>query len=145
MSPAYRLRPATAEDYAFLEQLHRRTLRPYVERTWGWDDAEQAAMFRRRFDPALLVIVVVDERDAGVLHVERRADETFLVNIALDPEFQGRGIGTAIVGDVLAEGAPVTLQVLRVNPARGLYERLGFRLTEETATHYRMRAGPAVT
>lgn len=28
--------------------------------------------------------------------------------------------------------------VMKVNPARELYERLGFEIVEETATHYRM-------
>jgi ribosomal protein S18 acetylase RimI-like enzyme len=32
----------------------------------------------------------------------------------------------------------VTLQVLKVNPARRLYERLGFRVTGETPTHFLM-------
>jgi len=39
-------------------------------------------------------------------------------------------------------GQSVGLQVLKVNPARSLYERLGFLLTDETATYYLMRATP---
>ncbi|MEE9280835.1 MAG: GNAT family N-acetyltransferase [Myxococcota bacterium] len=43
---------------------------------------------------------------------------------------------------VLARGArrgvPVTLKVLRVNPARELYERLGFSVTGETREHFQM-------
>ena len=56
---------------------------------------------------------------------------TALVNeIAL--QYQGRGIGTALIGDLLAEanegGVPVRLRVLRTDrPASRLYERLGFR------------------
>ena len=30
----------------------------------------------------------------------------------------------------------ITLRVLKVNPARGLYERLGFSVIRETETHY---------
>ncbi|MHC4780253.1 MAG: N-acetyltransferase [Planctomycetota bacterium] len=36
------------------------------------------------------------------------------------------------------EHLPVRLQVLKVNPARHLYERLGFRCCCETKTHLRM-------
>ena len=42
--------------------------------------------------------------------------------------------------DVLEDGAPIgcLLRVLRVNPARRLYERLGFEVTGESPTHFEM-------
>ncbi len=144
--PRYQLRPATAGDFTFLRALHVATLKEYVARTWGWDDAEQAARFRDDFSPETSRIVLVDEREAGVLAVEQRPDALFIANIAIIPEQQGRGLGAAIVGDVLAEaawaGVATRLQVLRVNPARRLYERLGFAIEGETPTHYLLCAAP---
>lgn len=68
--------------------------------------------------------------------------------MAIDPTRQGRGLGTEIVRNLLAEAAaarvPVELQVLKVNPARRLYERLGFTVFAEATIHYRMRADPAL-
>lgn len=120
--PRYRLRPATAGDFAFLHVLHVVTLKGYVTQTWGWDDAAQAARFRDGFRPEASQIVLIV------------------------PEQQGHGIGAALIGDVLAEaaraGVATRLQVLRVNPARRLYERLGFAIEGETSTHYLMRADP---
>jgi ribosomal protein S18 acetylase RimI-like enzyme len=59
------------------------------------------------------------------------------------PEFQGRGLGTTILGDVIEHARmgrrPVSLQVLKVNPARRLYERLGFVISGESETHFQMR------
>ncbi len=43
------------------------------------------------------------------------------------------------VAQARAEGVPVALQVLKVNPARHLYERLGFSVVGETAMHCLMR------
>ncbi len=40
-----------------------------------------------------------------------------------------------------SRGVPVRLRVLKVNPARRLWERLGFRVARETETHYEMRRG----
>ena len=64
--------------------------------------------------------------------------------IEISPDYQRRGIGTILMHDLLrkaaARGISVTLQVLKVNPARVLYERLGFELTGETGTHYLMRS-----
>jgi GNAT superfamily N-acetyltransferase len=138
----YTLRPATADDYDFLRRLHRATMLEYVERTWGWDEDVQAAMFRERFDPAREQIVVVDGSDVGVLRVERRVDQLFLAELLIAPAHQGHGLGGAILADLRAEaaraGLPVTLQVVKVNPARRFYERHGLRVTGETATHYLM-------
>ena len=138
----YSLRPATAHDYDFLRWLHRATLREYVDQTWGWDEDRQATLFRERFDPSRDQIVLVDGQDAGVLRVERREGGLFLASLLIAPAYQGHGVGTAILEDLKAEaaraGVPLGLQVLKVNPARRLYERHGLRVTAETATHYLM-------
>lgn len=142
----YHLRQATEADYDFLYRLHTATLKEYVAALWGWDEAAQQRMFRERFEPAARQIVVVDGQDAGDLQVEWREDAAFVARIALAPEFQRRGLGTAILKDILAEaksrGLPVTLHVLRPNPARNLYARLGFVVTEETPERIFMRRDP---
>ena len=112
--------------------------------TWGWDDTVQANFFRQKFDPAKRQVILLDGKPAGVLSVEEQADETFLALIEILPEYQGQGLGTAVIQHVitaaLQHGRPVTLRVLKTNhPARRLYERLGFIITEETSTHYYMR------
>ena len=69
-----------------------------------------------------------------------------IVDIALLPEMRGTGLGTAILTDLLAaETRPVQLQVERTNPARRLYERLGFALVEEQAIRVRMVRQPPAT
>lgn len=140
----YTLRPAMDADYEFLYALHEATMKPAVSQIWGWDDARQSALFRERFDPATRQVIVIDGRDVGVLEVEERPVEVFLANIEIAPEQQNRGLGAAIITDILhdahARRLPVTLQVNRVNHARRLYERLGFVETGRTETHYLMRA-----
>lgn len=144
--PPYALRPATVEDFSFLYDLHVGCLKGYVAQIWGWDDAAQAAMFRERFAPEASRIVIADGRALGVLATERRPEGWLIGNIAIAPPQQGRGLGAAIIGDLLTqaarEGVPTRLQVLRVNPARRLYERLGFRVEGETPTHYLLCAEP---
>jgi ribosomal protein S18 acetylase RimI-like enzyme len=145
-APTYALRPSTDDDYAFLESLHNATMRDVVTQVWGWDDAVQQALFRRNFDPSRSQIVVVDEVPAGVIAIERRDDAWFLANIEIAPAHQSRGLGAQLIGAILAQahaaGLPVTLQVLKVNRAQHLYERLGFVVTGSTETHFLMRAEP---
>lgn len=123
-------------------------MKAYVAATWGWDEEVQRAIFRERFAPDSSRIVVVDGRGVGVLAVERRATDRFFANLAIAPTIQGRGLGAAILRGVLADAArdaaPTRLHVLHVNPARRLYERLGFVVEGETSTHYLMVAAPPV-
>lgn len=137
-------RAAREQDFDFLFGLHRAAMRTYVEETYGpWIDDWQREYFRARFNPNNLKIIQVDRRDAGVLEVQDRAEELFVVRIELLPTYQRRGIGSAVMKALLAEadqrGKPVALRVLKVNiRARDLYQRLGFGVTGETDTHYIM-------
>jgi ribosomal protein S18 acetylase RimI-like enzyme len=141
------LRPATEQDYTFLWSLHKAALGPHVAKVYGWDETLQAQLFRERFDPARRSIIVVADQDVGVLEVTEGEDGVFLDTIEIMPEHQGRGLGGTVTGDVVrnahAAGLPVTLRVLKVNPARRLYERLGFVEIGQTETHFIMCAWPA--
>jgi ribosomal protein S18 acetylase RimI-like enzyme len=140
------LRPATEDDYDFLWWLHCATMRPYVEKTWGWDEQWQAEYFRDRFDPTTRQVVEGDGAPIGCISAERRGDRIFLGVIEIAPDHQDRGIGTKLIRGFLDEadgrGVPVELQVIKVNPARRLYERLGFVVMGKTETHYLMRRSP---
>ncbi|MBB5161842.1 GNAT family N-acetyltransferase [Mycobacterium sp. AZCC_0083] len=123
------LRPATTDDAEFFFALHKRSLGPYVDQIWGWDDDEQRAYMTGVFDLGRVRVIVVDGVDVGRLDVEERDDEVFLGLIELAPEYQGRGIGSRVISELIdgADGKRVTLSVLGVNErAYQLYRRLGF-------------------
>jgi GNAT superfamily N-acetyltransferase len=137
------LRPAIGEDYDLLWWLHCVTMRPYVEKTWGWDEQWQARYFRDHFDPTTRQVIEGDGESIGCISVERREDCIFLTALEIAPDYQSRGIGTKLIQALCDEAddrsVPVELQVLKVNPARRLYEWLGFAVVGETETHYLMR------
>jgi ribosomal protein S18 acetylase RimI-like enzyme len=144
---AWTLRPAAHADRDFAFELNRATMKEYVEATWGWDDAEQEALFDESFDPSDCEIIRIGSTDIGLLAVEESADEIYLAGIYLLPEWQSRGIGSSIVHSLLERGAasgkPVTLRVLHSNPrAEALYERLGFTRFRTIETHAYLRADP---
>ena len=143
----FELRAAASDDREFLWEVNRTALRPVVEATWGWDEAFQVQYFADHFTTSDRFIVRVDGVEVGVIQFTVENDHVFLTSVALLPEHQGRGIGTALVNRVLAEGRrhnlPVRLQVLKVNRARRLYERLGFEAYGESETHVRMERAAA--
>ena len=69
-------------------------------------------------------------------------DEIHINNVAVRPQFRGRGIGTALMQHVLSEGARLgarraTLEVRSSNAdARRLYERLGFYVAATRRNYY---------
>ena len=140
------LRPGTSEDSDFLYNLHRAAMQQYVAQTWGWDETWQRKYFQRHFNPEECQIITFQRKDVGVLSVRKQETEVFLKSIEVLPEYQNQGIGTTVLKSILEEahdtGQAVCLQVLKVNPARSLYERLGFLITGETTIHYLMRAIP---
>jgi GNAT superfamily N-acetyltransferase len=92
--------------------------------------AAQDLHYRENYPGAQRDIVLIAGQPAGRLYIHRGSDEIRLMDIALVPEFRGAGLGTQLIQDVLAEGErvgkPVTIHVEVFNPARRLYERLGF-------------------
>jgi ribosomal protein S18 acetylase RimI-like enzyme len=77
--------------------------------------------------------------------VEAEANEFYLSNLAVYPDCQGRGIGSAMLNyaDKLAQAGGLkkcSLLVTFGNPARRLYERAGYRLVQTYAFSHPMIA-----
>jgi ribosomal protein S18 acetylase RimI-like enzyme len=136
------LRPATELDREFLRALHHACYRSWVEPIWGWDQADQDRRFDRAFGVAGRVIVEFDAEPIGTLKTSRIGGSLSVDDIEVAPQHQSRGMGSRLLRGVLAEAdresIPVRLQVLRTNPARRLYERLGFTVERETDSHVLM-------
>jgi len=84
-------------------------------------------------------------RDAvpvGRLAVARWQDEIRMVDIALLPQFRRRGIGRMLLEEIPEEGRAtsktVTIYVEHFNPARHLYDRLGFRHVDTNGVYHLM-------
>jgi ribosomal protein S18 acetylase RimI-like enzyme len=140
-------RPADEGDLDLIYRTVRDALGPYVVQTWGtWDEIEQ----RRRFDEVTRAadhaILEMDGEAVGCLCVKFSDDGCNLIRLMILPEFQNRGIGGRVLGEILHEakerGVSVKLRVLKVNPARRFYERYGFVVNGESEWHYLMEWRP---
>jgi ribosomal protein S18 acetylase RimI-like enzyme len=87
-------------------------------------------------------IIEVDGVPAGQWLVDRTASSTRLVDIAILPQFQNRGIGTSLLKTLQAENKKITLHVIRTSPAALLYQRLGFVFVAEDTFHSQMEWTP---
>jgi GNAT superfamily N-acetyltransferase len=136
------LRPACTEDFDFCARLYFSGMAEIIQEL-KLDMALQTADLRERWDVREVEIITSDSEDVGWMQstVEDRA--RFLKQIFIDAPFQRRGIGTGIIHRLMDRanraGEPVTLGVVKINPARHLYERLGFRITHEDDRKFYMR------
>jgi GNAT superfamily N-acetyltransferase len=135
-------RKAIKKDRDFLWRLKAASMRKYVEQIYGWDDALQEKFFDDGFCPEDINIIQFESRDVGMYELEYRGDDYFLSRIEIKPEFQNRGIGSAVIKMMIDKVGPtrkpLRLQVFKINPAQSVYTRLGFIKTGETENHYQM-------
>ena len=93
-----------------------------------------------RFDCA--EIVLADGKPVGLLKLQREPGTWHLHQLQLAGDVRGQGLGRRILEQILTEAdrarVPVTLSVLKANPARRLYERLGFVAVGEDAIEIHM-------
>ena len=121
----------------------KQAYRMYVEQTVGdWDDN----LHRLRVGALTLSnvrIILSDGRDVGWMNVCREDTKIEIYDIYIQPEHQNKGIGSHVVQQVIdeARGKSVlfSLVVLKVNPARRFYEKLGMTCVGENQTHYFMQ------
>jgi GNAT superfamily N-acetyltransferase len=144
MARRIELQQATAEHYDFALQLYLQTLGPYLRELIVWDEAEQRAVFAAQWKREEVKIISVDGKDAGWLQVAELPTEIRLQKFFVAPPWQRSGIGSEVLDNLLAiwrpTGKKIVLRVLKNNPARQFYERLGFSVIAETGVVYRMRA-----
>lgn len=150
------LRPATDADREFLLAVYGSVREAELSQVQWPDGAKEAfiaqqfdaqdAYYREYYPNASFDVIEVEGRGAGRLYVDRWPAEIRIVDIALLPEFRGRGVGEALLRELIAEaeasGRPLTIHVEQGNPARRLYERLGFVPVAERGHNTLMSAGP---
>jgi ribosomal protein S18 acetylase RimI-like enzyme len=157
-TPAFeiRFRPIQPEDEELLYQVYGSTRETELAAV-PWGEGEKEAFLRQQFEAqhrwyqenyagAEFLVILKGGAPAGRLYVVRWDKEIRLIDIALLPEHRNGGVGSAILGQILAEGdargLPVSIHVERWNPALRLYERLGFAPVEDRGVYLLMRREP---
>ncbi len=140
------LRRASDGDRAFAYEVKKAALRAYVEPIWGWDEAVQVEFHRKDWDQRRPEIITLLDHNIGTIEIWRRSEDIHLGEFYLLPQFQRQGIGSQLMAQLVAEadskGAPVRLEVIKINPVKSLYLRFGFSITGETSTHFKMERPP---
>ena len=151
------VRPALPQDEIFLYDLYSAVRAPEFELA-PIPATQKELLIRMQFRAQLSAytemypnscyhLVLLDSKPVGRLWVAPGDGELQLVDIAVHPKLQGKGIGTVLVQRVQQEAAkarlPIRCCVFRFNPGSLRFHlRLGFSVVREDQTHYYMEWRP---
>jgi ribosomal protein S18 acetylase RimI-like enzyme len=138
------LRPVAPGDRPFLRAVFASTKGPELALLAGDDSLHERFLGTQfvQFERALAseattdFVIVADGRDVGRVALGTSDSTLHVVDIAIVTSERNKGIGTAVLEMVIdvaeRDGRDITLNVDRGNPARRLYERLGFTVAGES-------------
>jgi ribosomal protein S18 acetylase RimI-like enzyme len=150
------LRPVVPDDEPFLRRVYSGTREEELA-PLPWTAEQKAAFvahqfaaqtdhYAKHYKGMSSNVILVDGQPAGRLLVARWSEEIRIVDIALLPETRGRGAGTTLLRDLIAEAAAVgkrlSIHVEVNNPAMSLYDRLGFRPVGDAGVYLLMELDP---
>jgi GNAT superfamily N-acetyltransferase len=150
------LRPAGPGDAELLYRIYASTREDELA-VVPWDAPTKAAFLRMQFAaqdryyhatfPSASYDLIVSGADGlGRLYVDRGEKAWLVIDLALLPDHHGKGIGTRLLTDLLADAGaaakPVQMHVERFNPARRLYDRLGFRQVADQGVYLLLEREP---
>jgi ribosomal protein S18 acetylase RimI-like enzyme len=153
------LRPAGPDDAEVLYRIYASTREAELGAV-PWDAATKEAFLRMQFaaqdtdyhahyPSASYDLIVSGAEVLGRLYVHRGHTALHVIDIALLPEHRGKGIGTRLLTELLAEAAAaarlVQIYVERFNPVRRLYDRLGFRQIADQGVYLLLEWKPGAT
>jgi len=136
----FALRPETGADIPFLLELYASTRAAELAPVpWSAEQKQaflasqfqaQRTHYRTYFPDCAFDVIEQRGAPAGRLYLDVRRSQLHIIDIALLPDWRGRGIGTAILealqAAARAAGKGVGIMVEKFNPALQLYRRLGF-------------------
>lgn len=132
-------------DMHFIYDLKKEVYKDYVEKIYGeWNEENQQKLFARfmKENSKHIELIYLKDELVGFYSGKAKDNDTFEIgNICVKPEYQNKGIGTAVLKEILFEhkGQNIRLQVFKINDkAIRLYEKIGFKKEDETKTHYIM-------
>jgi ribosomal protein S18 acetylase RimI-like enzyme len=137
------------KDQEFIERVYRSTREIELNLTsWPEDQKQrfiimqlmaQLTEYNNKFKNASYQVLLFKKKPAGRLYTWESNSEIRIIDISLLPEFQGKGIGTKVLTDIIGSAKQrsktVTLYVAHGNPVKKLYERLGFKKISDSTTH----------
>lgn len=137
-------RQAGDSDFDLTYAIKENSTRNLIDSIWGWNHEFQLDYHKKQFIPGKIRIILNNNDEVGFVSAYDSGNTIFIENILIDTRYQGKGIGTKVLTDIITKALQqdknIELQVLKINErAAKLYKQLHFEIFEETDLHYKMR------
>ncbi|MGA3371830.1 MAG: GNAT family N-acetyltransferase [Terracidiphilus sp.] len=154
------VRPALPQDEIFLYELYWAVRAPEFalapitttqkEHLIRMQFRGQMSAYTQMYPNSCYHVVLLDGKPVGRLWVAPGDNDFQLVDIAIHPKLQSKGIGTVLVQRLQQEAAkarlPIHCYVFRFNPGSlRFHQRLGFTIVREDPMYYYMEWRPVPT
>ncbi len=141
MSVLLSYRKATIEDLAFLLQLRKASMTKHLEVAGLFlSDKEHLERIKEHFNDSQLILL--NNKAIGLLKLGIMQERLHIRQFQLLPKYQGKGIGYQVLKSLITKARkrnlPITLNVLLANPAKALYQRVGFKIIGQNELEYQM-------
>jgi GNAT superfamily N-acetyltransferase len=134
-SVGWALRSASLADLEMIVELRAVVMRPDLERLDRFDEHRVRQRLRDSFSPHHMSVILAGGAFAGCVTLRPAQNGLLLEHFYLEPGFQSRGLGSAVLRTLLEQAdsdrVPVRLNVLQGSAARRLYERHGFTVEQQ--------------
>jgi len=131
----------TDNDYEFIYNLKKEVYIDYVIKYYNeYNEKIQREMFDKRIKDIKdnTYIVYYKGIRVGFYTIKDYKEYIEIENICILKKYQGLGIGTKVLNDILDIKKDIVLQYFKCNPVGKLYKRLGFIPNGENDNHYKM-------
>lgn len=134
-------RKCKQNDVSFILELKELGMKWYIEKIYGWNIEIQKEKTKREIEKFkdTMKIIVVDNQDIGVTNFFEDEGKYHVGLIIVHPDYQGKGIATKIINDYIdftrEKQKEILIKTYKYNPAKKLYEKLGFKQYDEDDTH----------
>lgn len=124
------VRRAKIEEASVLTDLAMR-----AKASWGYDDAfmalcrDELTLTHEKMETWTIWVAICDEQIAGMIALSQRGDTAELEDFMVEPAFQGRGVGGALMTALLDECRALGLRTVGLDAdpnAEPIYRKLGF-------------------
>lgn len=149
-----KLRLFSEKDIPFLKKVYFSTREEELKQVSGWSNEMKTAFLTQQFNAqhdyyqknyvgaSFFVVENKKESIGRLYYIEDFVGTIRIIDIALLPKFQKKGLGTSILNGILERAKtinqPVTIHVESFNPAMELYKKLGFQKISETNGVYHL-------
>ena len=134
-------RDVTFDDCEYILKLKELCLKWYIEIIYGWDMDIQREKTKEELKKHIndMKIIKYNNNDVGVTTFYEENNEFVVGLIMVHPDCQNLGIGSKIISEYINiagnDKKRIIIKTYKLNPAKKLYERLGFKQYNEDNTH----------